>query len=164
MWGHCMYACRDDWVWHGQGSSSSAGSELESTFKWPSRKCPSIGYSPVSDYTFYSNALILPKSARVTLDTPANRKGMPNANFSDWTPLEFVAETAWRWANDQDCPDTGSLLSLITSNGETTITRENWTTPLYQVYILTESLTLYQVYILCLLLSKWFELSCKSGN
>ena len=28
---------------------------------------------------------------RVTLDTPVNRKNMPNADFSQWTPLEFVA-------------------------------------------------------------------------
>lgn len=28
----------------------------------------------------------------VTLDTPMNRKWMPNADFSTWTPLEFVAE------------------------------------------------------------------------
>lgn len=29
---------------------------------------------------------------RVTLDTPANRKSMPDADFSSWTPLEFIAE------------------------------------------------------------------------
>lgn len=28
----------------------------------------------------------------VTLDTPANRKGMPNADFNQWTPLQEVAE------------------------------------------------------------------------
>lgn len=28
----------------------------------------------------------------ITLDTPMNRKWMPNADFSSWTPLEFVAE------------------------------------------------------------------------
>lgn len=28
----------------------------------------------------------------VTLDTPMNRKWMPNADFGTWTPLEFVAE------------------------------------------------------------------------
>ncbi|OXB59373.1 hypothetical protein ASZ78_004216 [Callipepla squamata] len=28
----------------------------------------------------------------VTLDTPANRKSMPDADFSSWTSLEFVAE------------------------------------------------------------------------
>lgn len=28
----------------------------------------------------------------ITLDTPMNRKWMPNADHSTWTPLEFVAE------------------------------------------------------------------------
>lgn len=28
----------------------------------------------------------------ITLDTPMNRKWMPKADFSTWTPLEFVAE------------------------------------------------------------------------
>lgn len=29
---------------------------------------------------------------RVTLDTPMNRKSMPEADFSSWTPLEFLVE------------------------------------------------------------------------
>lgn len=28
----------------------------------------------------------------ITLDTPMNRKWMPNADFSSWTPLEYLAE------------------------------------------------------------------------
>lgn len=28
---------------------------------------------------------------RNTLDTPANRAGMPNADFTSWTPLNAVA-------------------------------------------------------------------------
>lgn len=28
----------------------------------------------------------------ITLDTPMNRKWMPNGDFSSWTPLEFIAE------------------------------------------------------------------------
>lgn len=28
----------------------------------------------------------------ITLDTPMNRKWMPNADFSTWTPLSFIAE------------------------------------------------------------------------
>lgn len=40
----------------------------------------------------------LPKGSKVnavapiTLDTPANRGGMPNADFSSWTPLETLAQ------------------------------------------------------------------------
>lgn len=30
--------------------------------------------------------------SRVTLDTPMNRKFMPDADFSSWTPLEYIAE------------------------------------------------------------------------
>ncbi len=62
---------------------------------------------------------------RVTLDTPANRKGMPNANFSDWTPLEFVADTIHKWTEGQDRPANGDLLSLTTSEGVTTIGKEH---------------------------------------
>lgn len=28
----------------------------------------------------------------MTLDTPGNRKGMPDADHSQWTPLEYVAK------------------------------------------------------------------------
>lgn len=28
----------------------------------------------------------------ITLDTPMNRKWMPKADFSSWTPLDFIAE------------------------------------------------------------------------
>lgn len=31
----------------------------------------------------------------ITLDTPMNRKWMPNADFSTWTPLEFLAESVF---------------------------------------------------------------------
>lgn len=33
---------------------------------------------------------------RVTLDTPMNRKFMPDADFGSWTPLEYVAEWVLR--------------------------------------------------------------------
>lgn len=36
--------------------------------------------------------LICVSSFRVTLDTPMNRKFMSEADFTTWTPLEFVAE------------------------------------------------------------------------
>ena len=58
----------------------------------------------------------------VTLDTPGNRKGMPNADFSQWTPLEFLAETLCTWSAGQDRPPSSSLLQVVTVDGETTIT------------------------------------------
>ena len=62
---------------------------------------------------------------RVTLDTPANRKNMPNADFSQWTPLEFVAETVFGWADQQKRPVSGSLLTMVTSDGVTSLSPVN---------------------------------------
>ncbi|KAJ8968470.1 hypothetical protein NQ314_002288 [Rhamnusium bicolor] len=55
----------------------------------------------------------------VTLDTPMNRKWMPKADFSTWTPLEFVAELFLSWASGKDRPQNGSLLQLVTRNFNT---------------------------------------------
>jgi len=56
----------------------------------------------------------------VTLDTPMNRKWMPNADFSTWTPLEFVAELFHAWIqNPKDRPANGSLLQLVTKESKT---------------------------------------------
>lgn len=55
----------------------------------------------------------------ITLDTPMNRKWMPKADTSTWTPLEFVAELFHKWATDVDRPQSGSLVKLITVGGET---------------------------------------------
>lgn len=56
----------------------------------------------------------------VTLDTPMNRKFMPKADFSTWTPLEFVAELMHDWAdNEKNRPKIGSLVQLVTKDGKT---------------------------------------------
>ncbi|XP_033829867.1 quinoid dihydropteridine reductase a [Periophthalmus magnuspinnatus] len=55
----------------------------------------------------------------VTLDTPMNRKFMPKADFSSWTPLEYIAELFFNWATGTDRPASGSLMELVTSAGET---------------------------------------------
>lgn len=60
-------------------------------------------------------ASILP----VTLDTPMNRKWMPNADTTKWTPLEFVADLFWKWSQNQERPANGSLLQLITNDNKT---------------------------------------------
>ncbi|XP_069488012.1 dihydropteridine reductase isoform X1 [Ambystoma mexicanum] len=54
----------------------------------------------------------------VTLDTPANRASMPNADYSSWTPLEFVAETFFDWTAGKDRPKSGSLVQVITTAGK----------------------------------------------
>ncbi|XP_041652810.1 quinoid dihydropteridine reductase a [Cheilinus undulatus] len=55
----------------------------------------------------------------VTLDTPMNRKFMPDADFGSWTPLEFIAELFFNWATGVNRPASGSLMQLLTSGGET---------------------------------------------
>uniref|UniRef100_A0A8C4Q8P3 Dihydropteridine reductase n=1 Tax=Eptatretus burgeri TaxID=7764 RepID=A0A8C4Q8P3_EPTBU len=55
----------------------------------------------------------------VTLDTPTNRKFMPDADFGSWTPLEFVAEILHQWAVGEGRPTTGSLIQFITTSGKT---------------------------------------------
>ncbi|EGI59995.1 PREDICTED: dihydropteridine reductase [Acromyrmex echinatior] len=72
----------------------------------------------VKDSGLPSNSLvacILP----VTLDTPMNRKWMPKANISTWTPLDFVSNLFWKWSQNQDRPANGSLLQLITKDNKT---------------------------------------------
>lgn len=55
----------------------------------------------------------------VTLDTPMNRKWMPNADFGTWTPLEFVAELFHKWTKNEERPVNGSLVKLITKDSKT---------------------------------------------
>lgn len=54
----------------------------------------------------------------ITLDTPMNRKMMPNANHSEWTPLSFVTGLFESWIKNQQRPKSGSLVIL---DGEETI-------------------------------------------
>ncbi|KAI6219301.1 Dihydropteridine reductase [Aphelenchoides besseyi] len=66
-----------------------------------------------------STVAILP----VTLDTPMNRKWMSKADFSKWTPLEFVAETLYNWTTEPTSRfPSGSLLKFTTTDGNTEIT------------------------------------------
>lgn len=48
---------------------------------------------------------------------------MPNADFSNWTPLEFVAKTVFGWTDSLNRPASGSLLTLVTSDGVTDISQ-----------------------------------------
>ncbi|KAJ8332156.1 hypothetical protein SKAU_G00428610 [Synaphobranchus kaupii] len=58
----------------------------------------------------------------VTLDTPMNRKWMPDADFGSWTPLDYVAETFYNWATGVGRPASGSLMQLVTTGGKTVAT------------------------------------------
>ncbi|XP_066158993.1 dihydropteridine reductase [Euwallacea fornicatus] len=55
----------------------------------------------------------------ITLDTPMNRKWMPEADFSTWTPLEFIGDLFVKWAKGEDRPASGSLVQLVTENAKT---------------------------------------------
>ncbi|XP_031564148.1 dihydropteridine reductase-like [Actinia tenebrosa] len=54
----------------------------------------------------------------MTLDTPMNRKNMANADFNQWTPLEYVAELLFEWSEGKNKPATGSLVKLNTKDGK----------------------------------------------
>jgi len=62
-------------------------------------------------------ATILP----VTLDTPMNRKFMPDADQTTWTPMEFVADMFNKWVKGEERPSSGSLLKLLTKEGNTAV-------------------------------------------
>lgn len=55
----------------------------------------------------------------ITLDTPMNRKWMPNADFSTWTSLDYLASLFMDWTLGKDRPQNGSLIQLVTTNYET---------------------------------------------
>uniref|UniRef100_A0A0K2TFJ9 Dihydropteridine reductaselike [Strongylocentrotus purpuratus] n=1 Tax=Lepeophtheirus salmonis TaxID=72036 RepID=A0A0K2TFJ9_LEPSM len=55
----------------------------------------------------------------ITLDTPMNRKFMPKADFSTWTSLEYVSDTLFKWSLNQERPSSGSLVQMITKDGNT---------------------------------------------
>lgn len=55
----------------------------------------------------------------VTLDTPMNRKFMPDADVTSWTPLDYVAELLYSWVVEENRPVSGTLMQLITTYGQT---------------------------------------------
>jgi len=61
----------------------------------------------------------------VTLDTPMNRKFMPNADFTTWTSLSEVANYLQTWTEHRQRPGTGSLVSMITENSTTFLRLEH---------------------------------------
>ena len=61
----------------------------------------------------------------VTLDTPMNRKWMPKADTTSWTPLTFVADLVFNWSLSCDeRPKNGSLVQLVTKGGLTELVIE----------------------------------------
>ncbi|TPX30412.1 hypothetical protein SmJEL517_g06024 [Synchytrium microbalum] len=70
----------------------------------------------------------LPEKAKVvailpvTLDTPMNRKFMPDADTSSWTPLPELSTKFLAWATGHEQVTTGSLVKVVTAAGKTTFT------------------------------------------
>jgi len=60
----------------------------------------------------------------VTLDTPMNRKFMPDADMSTWTPLEEVGRVLLGWTRGSARPASGALVTLTTRAGATTLTTD----------------------------------------
>uniref|UniRef100_A0A2A4JE47 Dihydropteridine reductase n=1 Tax=Heliothis virescens TaxID=7102 RepID=A0A2A4JE47_HELVI len=57
----------------------------------------------------------------LVLDTPMNRKLLPKADYSRWTPLSFVVDLLVKWISGQERPDSGSLIALLTEDNETQV-------------------------------------------
>lgn len=55
----------------------------------------------------------------ITLDTPGNRAGMPDADFSTWTPLDDAARGIVGLATGRQTATNGALLTWVTKAGST---------------------------------------------
>mgnify|MGYP006131010795 CR=1 FL=1 len=55
-----------------------------------------------------------------TIDTPANRDAMPDADFAEWTPPVAIADHVLDWAADAALrPASGALVRVVTEGGAT---------------------------------------------
>jgi len=67
----------------------------------------------------------LPKNTKfmailpATIDTPDNRKGMPNADFSQWIPLDLLTRRIFEYTNGTLPVPQGKMVEVTTKNGET---------------------------------------------
>ena len=65
----------------------------------------------------------IPKTSTVctilptTIDTPANRASMPDADTKDWLPPEKIAELVRMWADGENRPENGSFAKLVYKAG-----------------------------------------------
>ncbi|KAJ1678948.1 hypothetical protein EV182_003030 [Spiromyces aspiralis] len=56
---------------------------------------------------------------RITIDTPANRSGMPDADFSAWTPPDHLCGKIYSWASEGLPFPNGGLVKFVTKDGNT---------------------------------------------
>jgi NAD(P)-dependent dehydrogenase (short-subunit alcohol dehydrogenase family) len=59
-----------------------------------------------------STALRVNAVSPTTIDTPANRSSMPNADFSAWTPPRKIAEVIFWLASEESRPVRGAVLPV----------------------------------------------------
>lgn len=65
----------------------------------------------------------IPESADVItilpqiIDTPFNRKAMPDADHSKWTPPTGIATMVTQWAEHENRPENGSFAKILYGNG-----------------------------------------------
>jgi hypothetical protein len=55
-----------------------------------------------------------------------NRQGMPEGDFSKWTPLQDLAEQIVRWTNDPSTIEHGKMYLVETADGVTKYTWEGY--------------------------------------
>ncbi|KAI8851923.1 hypothetical protein BC829DRAFT_441221 [Chytridium lagenaria] len=55
----------------------------------------------------------------ITLDTPMNRKFMPDADFSSWTSADTISNKFLAWASGSEAVTSGTLFRVITKDGKT---------------------------------------------
>ncbi|CAG8520796.1 7129_t:CDS:2 [Acaulospora morrowiae] len=70
--------------------------------------------------TFTLTCFFLLKSEMI--DTPLNRQIMPNADFSNFTPMEELSNRLYGWASGSIPVNHGTLLEVSTKKGITTFT------------------------------------------
>uniref|UniRef100_A0A672MRG8 Quinoid dihydropteridine reductase n=1 Tax=Sinocyclocheilus grahami TaxID=75366 RepID=A0A672MRG8_SINGR len=58
----------------------------------------------------------------LTLDTPMNRKFMPDGDVSSWTALEYITELFYKWTTGENRPPSGTLMQLVTADRKTETT------------------------------------------
>ncbi|XP_049700767.2 dihydropteridine reductase-like [Helicoverpa armigera] len=59
----------------------------------------------------------------LVIDTPMNRRMLPKADHTRWTPMSFVIELIDKWIHGQERPASGSLMALVTKDKNTQVLR-----------------------------------------
>lgn len=58
----------------------------------------------------------------VIIDTPMNRKFMPDADFGSWTPLDDICHKLEAWTNGSEPVQSGAIFRVVTEQFKTSFT------------------------------------------